>query len=775
MVLLVAATVHTLTWGILDEALLNEADTECVQGSCNGLELHLLQRRGELLHDIGIDGQRKYVIKGISYGPSPLTTAGAVGTEDFSGDDSKPMWSGRGDLAVMKSLGANTVRLYGNDPDMEHDDFLNYAHFVGLRVIPGNGDAAFQSCLEKGDFNCHSGVKEAYYKNLKKGFCQRNGTYHSSISHVIVVNEPELKLPNLQKPRSWVKAIATAIDGMLDAEAQAEVVGPKPNLTVTFSFAACGQCTKFNHIPALGQMWELRDALLNPRAYDITSNNDLGHLFRNRFTYGFNTGNPSDEIQDLFLRHYEKEFPSTPIFVGEYHNPGNPNTQKDLEHMIAMAEASSVFLGISFFEFQNRYDIGNHLVWGMFDPQDQMGGSLQILYGSTTYNVPCLSPVFDATVQKTLPAQVAAAYGGPGIDAALLCEANPGKVHVSAHGFDQVLGSKNSTAMGLFIERVVEHMGGFVPDGVPDDFARINADPYATYRNLEALLSAHPDWARWDLQAACVVDETSLKSEVGNTIGYVCGLGHVNCGAIPVECKEKVWDTASWVFGTHFREVAYLKDGPLRPLEECNWHGVAKFQRESSWAVRDLKTTCIVPLGEPDAQKVFVSPYGFNLMWIRQSKQEMKRFLKRAVEHMGGAPGAYVPANFVQSQLNENSSFGGLIQELGQHPTWAHWSSTAACVPNPKAAAADVGSTIGAVCSKGVFDCGQIPAACKDNVWNTAAFAFGSYYKTLSHSTQVHPLRDCAWKGTALVAHPTNRKNWRIDLKEECIISVTNA
>eukprot|EP00930_Biecheleria_cincta_P042342 TRINITY_DN2912_c0_g1_i2.p1 TRINITY_DN2912_c0_g1~~TRINITY_DN2912_c0_g1_i2.p1 ORF type:complete len:339 (+),score=42.71 TRINITY_DN2912_c0_g1_i2:126-1142(+) len=335
-----------------------------------------------------------------------------------------------------------------------------------------------------------------------------------------------------------------------------------------------------------------------------------------------------------------------------------------------------------------------------------------------------------------------------------------------------MLGLKNSTAMGQFIERVVEHMGGFVPDGVPEDFAFINSHPYASYRNLETLLSAHPDWARWDLQAACVVDQSSLKSEVGNTIGYVCGLGHVDCSQVPIECKEKVWDTASWVFGTHFREIAYLKDGPLRPLEECNWHGVAKFERESSWAQRDLKTSCIVPLGAPDAQKVFVSPYGFNMVWLRQSKDEMSKFLKRAVEHMGGEPGAYIPSKFVQSQLSENASFRGLSQDLARHPTWAHWSSTAACVPNPEATAAVVGNTIGVVCSKGVFDCGQIPAACKDSTWNTAAFVFGSYYKVLAsrNSTHLDPLQDCAFKGAAFFAGTTKQKGF--DLKEECVVSV---
>eukprot|EP00972_Heterocapsa_arctica_P063690 9398281-Heterocapsa_arctica.AAC.1 len=54
--------------------------------------------------------------------------------------------------------------------------------------------------------------------------------------------------------------------------------------------------------PALGQMWPLRDAFLNPEKYGYTPANDMAEVFRTRFTFSFNTANPSDEIPDLFLR-----------------------------------------------------------------------------------------------------------------------------------------------------------------------------------------------------------------------------------------------------------------------------------------------------------------------------------------------------------------------------------------------------------------------------------------------------------------------------------------
>ena len=61
----------------------------------------------------------KEVIMSISYGPAPLKTgqgASSLPHDDFWEDEAKPMWGDRGDLAIIKSMGANAVRLYGNRP-----------------------------------------------------------------------------------------------------------------------------------------------------------------------------------------------------------------------------------------------------------------------------------------------------------------------------------------------------------------------------------------------------------------------------------------------------------------------------------------------------------------------------------------------------------------------------------------------------------------------------------------------------------------------------------
>mmetsp|Transcript_148720 Transcript_148720/g.476295 ORF Transcript_148720/g.476295 Transcript_148720/m.476295 type:complete len:88 (-) Transcript_148720:1852-2115(-) len=58
------------------------------------------------------------LLLGISYGPNPLTSidgASSLPQDDWFCNEAVRMWgrSGRGDLRVMKQMGANLVRLYG--------------------------------------------------------------------------------------------------------------------------------------------------------------------------------------------------------------------------------------------------------------------------------------------------------------------------------------------------------------------------------------------------------------------------------------------------------------------------------------------------------------------------------------------------------------------------------------------------------------------------------------------------------------------------------------
>merc|ERR1719204_78271 len=82
--------------------------------------------------------EAKELIKAISYAPVPCGSALCnLHQDDFMSEAAKPMWGqpGRQDLKIIRQLGANHVRLYGNDPDNNHERFLDEASALGLGVI----------------------------------------------------------------------------------------------------------------------------------------------------------------------------------------------------------------------------------------------------------------------------------------------------------------------------------------------------------------------------------------------------------------------------------------------------------------------------------------------------------------------------------------------------------------------------------------------------------------------------------------------------------------
>merc|ERR550532_3819514 len=112
-------------------------------------------------------------------------------------EEALPMWdrSGRGDLRIIRSLGANTVRLYGNNPGNSHANFLDAAHREGLGVMPGMSDHPYYqqvpgSCISTG-FDCFSQIKPLYAMNLQKGFLTINRTYHPALRVMNILNEAD--------------------------------------------------------------------------------------------------------------------------------------------------------------------------------------------------------------------------------------------------------------------------------------------------------------------------------------------------------------------------------------------------------------------------------------------------------------------------------------------------------------------------------------------------------------------------------------------------------
>uniref|UniRef100_A0A6T9AZ96 X8 domain-containing protein n=1 Tax=Pyrodinium bahamense TaxID=73915 RepID=A0A6T9AZ96_9DINO len=527
----------------------------------------------------------KELIKGVSYGPMPCKGACVVPEDDFMSEPAKPLWGPRGrhDLRVIEQLGANTVRLYGNNPANDHRSFLDEAQSLGLGVVVGISDYPYTqmpgNCMST-QHNCYQQIKESYLGNLRKGFVQEDRTYHPALKQVIVINEPDLKAPGMFAPRLFIKAIISAIDGMLGAEKAANVTGTLPNFTATFSFGTCSGCTAFGTVPALGQMWQLRDAMLNPKAYNYTPHFNLARFYRTRFTNSFNTANPAGDVEWMFLRPYESAFPMVPVVIQEYHKPFWNQTE-DLHQILAIAQASSVLHGVSFFEFQVRYDKGgSEEDFGMFGLGDYALADFD--YFGMGFKAWCLAPASNSETGEAIPQAVASAFGVRGPDYATLCLPDPAKVPLTEAGFGQIRAQREALRMAVLARRVVEHLGGLVVDATSlQAFAAYYARPSAVYSWAEMVsqIAGRPSWANWNNSAACVADRLSDAGSVGSAIGWVCGsMPHLDCAGIPPECRGSVWDTADFVFGAY-----YLLQSSTSPLEQCYFNGAAIFAAYSSY------------------------------------------------------------------------------------------------------------------------------------------------------------------------------------------------
>jgi hypothetical protein len=349
----------------------------------------------------------KQVLKGICYAPAPLKQRGVLPDDDFMSGNTSMLWGqqGRGDLRVIKSLGANTVRLYGNDASVNHTEFLEEALSQELQVIAGISDYPWLqmpgNCMST-QLNCYQQIKEAYKANLQNGFLLENKTYHPALRMVILMNEPDLKIQPVMNPVFFTKALVTGIDAVLDAEKEMDVRGPKPSLTVTFSFGLCGGCARFGQQPGLGQMAALREALLRPSSAGYQAKNDLAVAYKDRFVNSVNTANPADDFKRLFLDTYDSNFQGIPVFIAEYHHPHSQDQTQDLQAALSLAaNGESQLMGLAFFEFQARYDKGGpEMEFGMFGLGEEAINDFDIL--GETFNAWCLSPMKVPRTQKAI-------------------------------------------------------------------------------------------------------------------------------------------------------------------------------------------------------------------------------------------------------------------------------------------------------------------------------------------------------------------------------------
>jgi len=383
----------------------------------------------------GLAGGKPDLLKAVGYAPIPLRSPGhAIRDDDFASSNTSALWGphGRRDLRIIRSLGANAVRLYGNDFLLDHSAFLDEARAEGLRVIPGISDWPYtqmEGSCKHTKYDCFQQIKDAYGGNLQRGFLGENGQYHPAIHTVALINEPDLKVSNdsgvVAHPSVFCKAIISAFDAVLEAEKEAAVVGPLPNFTATFSYGVCYSCKNITReVPAFGQMVALREAMRNPESVGYTPRNDLWDAYQQRFTNSVNTENPADEYKRYFQDRYDAHFQGTPVFIGEYHAP-LWDQREDLPKIMDLStDNSSLLFGVAFFEFQVRYDKGGvgEMSFGMFGLGDHELGHLYIKNDKMT--VYCLKPI-RGHAGEVLHVALAKALNGTGVPRERLCPDTP--------------------------------------------------------------------------------------------------------------------------------------------------------------------------------------------------------------------------------------------------------------------------------------------------------------------------------------------------------------
>mmetsp|Transcript_74406 Transcript_74406/g.206599 ORF Transcript_74406/g.206599 Transcript_74406/m.206599 type:complete len:660 (+) Transcript_74406:130-2109(+) len=390
---------------------------------------------------------------GIGYTPDPNKYRKDPVCDDFMAEWSEPIWgkSGRNDLQTIKDMGANAIRTYGIGSHLDHRKFLDHAHAVGLKVLPGFADYPYlhlgsscsiehkaswlpTNCIRGRDHNCFNIIKAHYVEMLKKGYTivDGNGTrrYHPAISIVTVINECELKLQynnheGLGANANHAKVVVTATDGILSAEEELGIVGPRPLLTATASYAACPNCKSVHmgfaglrgNVPFLPWVSDYYLAFKDPRGFiGYAPENDLMSMYTSRWVNSFNTPRPAAslcETENRALEMYtQSPLGKVPIYIGEFHNSFlspyafgqdilKAKAIRDNTDNGSCGVAKNPLVGFNLFEFQVSYWKGAHSeggtamrygFWGLGWNKVARTHSDQYSIGWSQYDVFCIFP-----------------------------------------------------------------------------------------------------------------------------------------------------------------------------------------------------------------------------------------------------------------------------------------------------------------------------------------------------------------------------------------------
>lgn len=282
--------------------------------------------------------------------------------------------NGRDDLGTISLLGGNAVRLHssiGLDYQHKHDGFLDRAEEVGIHVIPG-----YHTQMLCDEFDCFNSWKDATKQAWQKGY-MKDKKWHPAISMIVVQEEPDvMNFGGSEDPptcsskpenKCWIKAMLSAIDGVLMAEKEQGITAANganlPNLTVAWSMGSRdsidGKFTEaIGYFGFQDTVLGISDPVKIAGYHPKIGVDALKHAFETRWTHSMNVYSSWEFIKGKVGPIY-KSFEPTPWAIMRFDlNTKEPSdVSADLTSIDQEAQSpGSYFVGATTYTFQKKYE-----------------------------------------------------------------------------------------------------------------------------------------------------------------------------------------------------------------------------------------------------------------------------------------------------------------------------------------------------------------------------------------------------------------------------------
>jgi len=389
--------------------------------------------------------------RGITYNALPCMEQTCDGrglpSHDLLQPEYEGQWgaAGRDDLATMAQIGANAVRVYhGLGLGAEgrgRGAFLDRAHMLGISMILGYHTEAALRPDACPDFDCFEAWKAATLAGFDSGLAVGVG-WHPAVHTLMLLNQPDyLELsPKCQPVGAWcrLRAVLSALDGVLAAENEAGIDAGNVRLAVSWSFSVRDSIDGELHGPGIFGFQDVTLGIADPSIVNYTPRSRMETLqeaFRTRWMHSLNTPASWSFVHETVEQVYDR-FTPTPWFLGEYgaFDMSGSAIQADLETMDALANKGGDFKGAAVHQFQVAYERGGgEMNFGLFSLGNQVSGMTDKVCDRENnacqrWTVRCLCEEHDwlDDAKAYRASAVAAAWGGSLEDIASLCIAPNG-------------------------------------------------------------------------------------------------------------------------------------------------------------------------------------------------------------------------------------------------------------------------------------------------------------------------------------------------------------